>query len=119
MKNKQEASSNDLSVAKSFARSVPNSGDRYVVHHIVAQSDHRAALAQGVLRSVDIDPATFGLSLAVIPESKHLPLHTNSYFSYINKRFEGLTDNYPAVIFTLAELQVEIQIYAQTGWKAW
>ena len=117
--SKQNAGSNELSIAKSYARTISDPGDKYVVHHIVAQNDHRAADARAVLSSVGIKPSTSGLNLAVIPESKHFSMHTQSYFNYINSRFNGLESNSAAVVFTLAELQFEIQIYCQTGWKVW
>ena len=116
---KQNTASNELSIAKSYSRTISDSGDKYVVHHIVAQGDHRATSARAVLSSVGINPRTAGLNLAVIPESKHVSMHTNSYFDYINRRFDGLEGNSAAVVLTLAELQFEIQIYCQTGWKVW
>lgn len=117
--NKQDTSSNELSIAKSYARTISDSGDKYVVHHIVAQKDYRANAARNVLTSVGINPSTSGLNLAVIPEKKHLSLHTNKYFDYVNSRFAGLEGNAAAVALTLVDLQFEIQIYCQTGWKTW
>lgn len=117
--SREKMNSSELAVTQSFARGISNPGDRYVVHHIVAQNDHRAAAARSVLKSVDINPAKSGLNLAVIPESKHSSMHSNSYYSYIDLRFRGLENNETAVMITLFELQIEIQIYCQTGWKVW
>ena len=49
----------------------------------------------------------------------HVSLHTHAYYNYINSRFEELKDNTFAVVVTLAELQIEIQIYSHLGLKAW
>lgn len=68
-------------------------------------------MARNVLTSVGINPSTSGLNLAVIPEKKHLSLHTNKYFDYVNSRFAGLEGNAAAVALTLVDLQFEIQIY--------
>ena len=108
-----------LSQAQSYAKSISGPNEKYVVHHIVAKKAPLAEPARNVLRSVGINPYSNGLNLAVIPESKHLSLHTNEYYLYVNNRLEGLNGNTDAVVATLVDLQIEIQIYCQTGLKAW
>ena len=92
---------------------------RYVVHHIVAKKAPLAEPARNVLRSVGINSYSNRLNLAVIPESKHLSLHTNEYYLYANNRLEELNGNTDADVATLVDLQIEIPIYCQTGLKAW
>ena len=94
-------------------------GEKYVVHHIVAKAAVAADPARKVLESVGIDPRTHGLNLAIIPEKTHRGLHTVSYYEYVNFQFAGLHNNKEAVILTLARLQIEIQLYCETGIKAW
>ena len=110
---------NALSQAKSYARSISGPNEQYVVHHIVAKKAPLAEPARNVLRSVGIDPYSNGLNLAIIPQSKHVSLHTTNYYQYVNRRLEGLNGNMDAVVATLVELQSEIQIYCHTGLKAW
>ena len=118
-RSKSDENSNALSSAKDYARSIFEPGNRYAVHHIVAQASPHAAPAREVLKSVGINPVTYGLNLAVIPEKKHYSLHTIEYYNYINRRLENLTGDRNAIMWTLAELHIEIQLYCQTGLKAW
>ena len=118
-RSKSDENSNALSSAKDYARSIFEPGNRYAVHHIVAQASPHAAPAREVLKSVGINPVTYGLILAVIPEKKHYSLHTIEYYNYINRRLENLTGDRNAIMWTLAELHIEIQLYCQTGLKAW
>ena len=118
-RSKSDENSNALSSAKDYARSIFEPGNRYAVHHIVAQASPHAAPAREVLKSVDINPVTYGLNLAVIPEKKHYSLHAIEYYNYINRRLENLTGDRNAIMWTLAELHIEIQLYCQTGLKAW
>ena len=108
-----------LSQTKSYAVSISDPDEPYAVHHIVAKSAPLAEPARNVLESVGIDPYSNGLNLAIIPMRSHVSLHTHAYYNYINSRFEGLKDNTFAVVVTLAELQIEIQIYSHLGLKAW
>ena len=107
-----------LSEAKAFAKTI-TSGEKYVVHHIVAKAASDAAPAREVLESVGIDPLTNGLNLAIIPERVHQGLHTKSYYAYVNSAFFELDNNKDAIISTLVRLQIEILIYCETGIKAW
>ena len=118
-RSKSDENSNALSSAKDYARSIFEPGNRYAVHHIVAQASPHAAPAREVLKSVGINPVTYGLNLAVIPEKKHYSLHAIEYYNYINRRLENLTGDRNAIMWTLAELHIEIQLYCQTGLKAW
>ena len=110
---------NALSEVRDYAKTITGPNEQYVVHHIVAQKAFQAEPSRNVLRSVGIDPTTNGLNLAVIPQSKHVSLHTASYYAYVNRRFYGLEGNNNAVVWTLAELQLEIQLYCWTGLKVW
>ena len=110
---------NALSEAQSYARVISGPNEKYHAHHIVAKKDYRADPARKTLESVGIDPYTHGLNLVSVPQSKHLFLHTTKYFTYINSRFAGLEGNLNAVVWTLADLQVEIHLYCHTGLKAW
>ena len=117
--NWKDKHENALSETKAYAKAISSNNEKYVVHHIVAKGAPLASPARDVLKSVGIEPRTNGLNLAVIPQRVHLSLHTTSYYLYINSRLNGLEGNRTAVEATLAELQVEIQIYCQTGFKAW
>lgn len=110
---------NALSTSQAYARTISGPDEEYAAHHIVAQRASLADPSRKVLESVGIDPRTNGLNLAVIPQSKHASLHTNDYYNYINGRFDGLDGNEIAVVWTLVDLQIEIQLYCQTGLKAW
>lgn len=108
-----------VSQAKTFAKTIPGYNEKYVVHHIVAKNAASAEPARDVLKSVGIDPYSNGLNLAIIPQSMHYSLHTANYYKYVNMRFEGLTGNREAIVWTLVALQIEIQLYCNTGLKAW
>ena len=116
---REETHNNVLPEVKDYAKTVSEPNEKYVVHHIVAKKAPEAGPAREVLMSVGIDPMTNGLNLAVIPEKKHFYLHTNNYYNYINSRLYGLNGNRTAVEWTLVELQIEIQLYCQTGLKIW
>ena len=77
---------NDDSKTKDMgdAFSVPHKTRKDPVHHIVAQYDKRAKLAQIVLSKALIDRFTDPANLVQLPAHYHAALHTSAYYEYVN-----------------------------------
>ena len=56
-----------------------------MIHHIVAQFDPRAQLAQDVLQEVGIDRFTDPANLVQLPAYYHYRLHSDFYYEYVNE----------------------------------
>ena len=63
-----------------------NKQSRTHLHHVVAKADWRAAPARKVLAEYGINVWTDNENLVAVPAEKHVHLHTNAYYSYVNSR---------------------------------
>ncbi len=78
------------------------------VHHIVAQSDHRATESRQILKDVGIDPVTDPMNLVVLPQQYHASLHTTAYHNYVTERLRPVAGDRIGVEATLFLLKMEI-----------
>ena len=90
--------------------SVPKPSRRDPVHHIVAQTDHRARPAQKALESAGIDRFNDPANQVQLPARYHCKIHSDDYYEYVNRAIvsayeEGGTEG---IYSALAVLKWEI-----------
>ena len=80
------------------------------LHHVVAKADRRAAPARKVLAECGIDVWNSPCNLVFVPADKHVHLHTNVYYLYVNSRIitARRRGGRAGVIKTLRLLKLEI-----------
>ena len=81
------------------------------LHHIVAKADWRAAPARQVLDEYGIDVWNNPHNLVLVPADRHVRLHTNAYYLYVNSRIiiASRRRGKSGVIETLELLKLEIR----------
>ena len=80
------------------------------LHHVVAKADWRAAPARKVLAEYGIDVWNSPYNLVFVPADKHVHLHTNAYYLYVNSRIiiASRRGGRAGVVETLRLLKLEI-----------
>ncbi len=84
-KTKIELKENKKEKEKEDVTSVPKPSRRDPIHHIVAQTDHRAKPAQEVLKAAGIDRFNDPANLVQLPARYHYTIHSDAYYEYVNK----------------------------------
>jgi len=95
-------------------------------HHIVARTDHRAKISQGILENAKI-PIESPFNHVIIRQVTHKGMHTTAYFKYVDMRLTTAVENFNpetieyqnAVITTLISLQLEIIMLDTLNIAAW